>query len=191
MTVMPFKSDSRKNDSRPKSRPAGAKPETGRFSHMLAIETVPDNGLDVRIWASKAERAALAVQCGVASVESFEADFHVHKEGRGRYGACGKLKARVTQICVVSLEPFESEIAADIDVAFAPPSGSLLEPSAGRGDPPDPIVNGQIDLGALAAEFLLLNLDPYPRKPGAVFEAAESDEKASKQESPFAVLLRR
>jgi uncharacterized metal-binding protein YceD (DUF177 family) len=185
MTVMRFK-----HDSRPQLRPARAKPETGRFSHMLAVETVPDNGLDVKICASKAERAALAVQCGVASVESFEVDFYVRKEGRGRYGACGKLKARVTQICVVSLEPFESEIAADIDVEFAP-SGSLLEPSAGRGDPPDPIVNGQIDLGALAAEFLLLNLDPYPRKPGAVFEAAESDGKASKQESPFAVLLRR
>jgi uncharacterized metal-binding protein YceD (DUF177 family) len=158
---------------------------------MLAVETVPDNGLDVKICASKAERAALAMQCGVASVESFEADFHVRKEGRGRYGACGKLKARVTQICVVSLEPFGNEIAAEIDVEFAP-SGSLsLEPSTGQGDPPDPIVNGQIDLGALAAEFLLLNLDPYPRKPGAVLGVAESDGNASKQESPFAVLLRR
>jgi len=36
-------------------------------------------------------------------------------------------------------------------------------------DPPDPIINGQIDLGALAAEFLVLNLDLYPRKPGATF----------------------
>jgi hypothetical protein len=27
-----------------------------------------------------------------------------------------------------------------------------------------------VDLGALATEFLLLGLDPYPRKPGAVFE---------------------
>jgi len=158
---------------------------------MLAVEAVPDNGLDVKICASKAERAALAMQCGVASVESFEADFHVRKEGRGRYGACGKLKAWVAQICVVSLEPFESEISADIDVEFALCGSLPLEPSAGRGDAPDPIVNGQIDLGALAAEFLLLNLDPYPRKPGAVFGAGESDGEASEQESPFAVLLRR
>jgi hypothetical protein len=27
-----------------------------------------------------------------------------------------------------------------------------------------------IDLGALATEFLILGIDPYPRKPGTVFE---------------------
>ena len=36
-------------------------------------------------------------------------------------------------------------------------------------EPPDEIVNGQIDLGALTAEFLALGLDPYPRKPGVDF----------------------
>ena len=30
----------------------------------------------------------------------------------------------------------------------------------------------QIDLGALAAEFLALGLDPYPRKPGVAFDGA-------------------
>jgi hypothetical protein len=37
-------------------------------------------------------------------------------------------------------------------------------------DEPDEIVDGRIDLGALASEFLTLALDPYPRKPGAAFE---------------------
>ncbi len=40
-------------------------------------------------------------------------------------------------------------------------------------DPPEPIVNGFIDLGQLAAEFLVLGLDPYPRKPGAEFVPPE------------------
>ena len=31
-------------------------------------------------------------------------------------------------------------------------------------DAPDPIVDGKVDLGALAAEFIALALDPYPRK---------------------------
>ena len=30
--------------------------------------------------------------------------------------------------------------------------------------------DGAVDLGAVATEFLLLGIDPYPRKPGAVFE---------------------
>ena len=55
-------------------------------------------------------------------------------------------------------------------------------------DAPDPIVDGQIDLGALAAEFMLLGLDPYPRKPGVEF-APPSEQDA--QDTPFARLADR
>ena len=41
---------------------------------------------------------------------------------------------------------------------------------------PDEIMDGQIDLGALAAEFLVLGLDPYPRKPGADFSFEGDDQ---------------
>ncbi len=52
-------------------------------------------------------------------------------------------------------------------------------------DAPDPIIGGVIDLGATVSEFLTLSLDPYPRRPGAVFtEPDTSDE----EPSPFAVL---
>ena len=30
---------------------------------------------------------------------------------------------------------------------------------------PEPLIGGIVDLGALATEFLILGLDPYPRKP--------------------------
>ena len=55
-------------------------------------------------------------------------------------------------------------------------------------DEPDPIIEGKIDLGALAAEFFALGLDPYPRKPGASFELNAKPEPA---DSPFAVLAKR
>jgi hypothetical protein len=35
---------------------------------------------------------------------------------------------------------------------------------------PDPIVDGVIDLGQAVYEEFAVALDPYPRKPGAVFE---------------------
>jgi hypothetical protein len=37
-------------------------------------------------------------------------------------------------------------------------------------DPPEPIVDGVIDLGRVATDALYLGIDPYPRKPDAVFE---------------------
>ncbi len=178
------------SDGRPIPRAAGAKPKARQFSRLLAVETVPDAGLYTKVCATEAEYAALAAQCGLSAVQSFAADFHVCKQGRGRFHVRGKLQARVTQICVVSLDPFDSEISADIDVEFAP-SGGRRETSTTQSDPPDPIVDGQIDLGTLAVEFLLLNLDLYPRKLGAVFETADAGGKAAERESPFAVLLRR
>ncbi|MBO0733136.1 MAG: DUF177 domain-containing protein [Methylocapsa sp.] len=177
--------------SRPKSRMASARPEPERFSYLLAADTVPDTGLDAAIEADEAGRRALASQAGVLAVQSFEASFHVGREGRDRFKVSGRLHARVTQTCVVSLEPFESEIAADICVEFAPSGSVAAEKLNLESNPPDPVVDGQIDLGALAAEFLVLNLDPYPRKAGAVFEEPGAGAGTDKKDSPFAVLLRR
>ena len=50
---------------------------------------------------------------------------------------------------------------------------------------PEPLIGGTVDLGALATEFLILGLDPYPRKPGATFQPPGN---ASSDEGPFAAL---
>ncbi len=52
-------------------------------------------------------------------------------------------------------------------------------------DAPDPLIGGEIDLGAIVFEFLALSLDPYPRKPGAVFMEPENSDRDA---SPFAAL---
>ncbi|SRR6266508_57742 len=52
-------------------------------------------------------------------------------------------------------------------------------------DAPEPLVGGVVDLGALATEYLMLGIDPYPRKPGAVFEGAAVGDSPT---NPFAAL---
>jgi len=181
----------------------GAKLGPGRLTRMLVVETVPDTGLAIRLCANETECAALADDYGLVAVQTFEADFHVRKQGPKRYKVSGVLHALVMQTCVVSLEPFETLVSASVDVDFAPSRQPLGEPAsrkmaaggaatfAGSRDPPDPIMNGQIDLGALAAEFLALNLDLYPRKPGVAFEDTIVGAEASGTDSPFAVLRHR
>jgi hypothetical protein len=192
----------------PKSRKpspgkTGTKPRAAKFMRMLAVEAVPDTGLDIMLCANETECAALADACGLVAVQTFEAGFHVRKQGPERYEVSGVLHALVTQTCAVSLEPFETLVSVPIDGDFALGCPALGEPAspkrtaggaatfAGPQDPPDPIVNGQIDLGALAAEFLVLNLDLYPRKPGATFEDTNVGGEASGTDSPFAVLRHR
>jgi hypothetical protein len=53
------------------------------------------------------------------------------------------------------------------------------------GEPPEPLENGIVDLGAVATEFLILGIDPYPRKPGAEFTPAKTRQEG---EHPFAAL---
>jgi hypothetical protein len=169
-----------------------------RFSRIIAVESIPDSGLETKLSASEAERGALAAQCGVAAVQSFEAGFLLRKSGAGGVKVSGALQALITQTCVVTLEPFAAEVHAEIDVNFAPPAepGAVAQRlSAAAGlldeDAPDPIIEGQIDLGALAAEYLILNLDLYPRKPGAVFDPIPGPAGEREADSPFAVLRRR
>ena len=83
-------------------------------------------------------------------------------------------------------------------MTFAPDTGQapLQDSSDGEGDedelavedPPELIVNGTIDLGALATEFLVLGLDPYPRKAGAVFEPVLAP--TDPEDHPFAALAK-
>jgi hypothetical protein len=99
----------------------------------------------------------------------------------------GLVKASITQVCVMTLEPFDSTIEEEVEVDFAEASGMPAEPPTdiNEYEPPDEIVNGQIDLGALTAEFLALGLDPYPRKPGVDFNYRDP---ADEKDSPFAAL---
>ncbi len=169
------------------------------LQRLIEVDRIPDGGQDFAIEANEAERAALAASDGLVAIGRLEAHFHVAHRPRRSFNVAGRVTARVTQTCVVSLEAFETEISEEIDVDFAPAEelekaekerAQLREP-AGTGDdvedPPDPIVDGRIDLGALAAEFLALAREPYPKKPGVHFEEVVT-EAPQDTGSPFAIL---
>ncbi len=154
------------------------------FSRPVKVEPLPREGLTVTIEANAKERAALAKLDDLADLAKFTATFSIKKSGKG-VRAVGALHAEATQICVVSLEPFDVTIDEPVDVRFeaarAPQAAAKGQAEIGdleAEDAPDPIIEGKIDVGALAAEFLALSLDPYPRKPGVEFEAPAADEAA-------------
>ena len=107
----------------------GAKPGAAKFMRMLAVATVPDTGLDIRLCANETECAALADAYGLVAVQTFEAGFRVRKHGPERYEVSGVLHALVTQTCGVRLEPFETLVSTPVDVDFAPSDRSLGGPA--------------------------------------------------------------
>ncbi|OKO84016.1 DUF177 domain-containing protein [Bradyrhizobium sp. AS23.2] len=148
----------------------------------VIVAQIPDTGLHRELEASAAERQAMAEVAGLREILSTHAAFDVEPKSGGRVQVTGHVRARVGQTCVVTLDPIENEIEEEVDLMFAPEAearrlADLIEEGQDDEeppevvDPPEAIINGIIDLGRLATDALFLAIDPYPRKPGAVFEA--------------------
>jgi len=166
------------------------------FSRLVRVDALPKDGLRQVIEANPAERAALAALNGLPAIARLTADLRLTRAGRGGVRVHGEVLAEATQTCVVTLEPIEAIVREEIDVRFAPPAavGAARNPGAEEiiamtdADGPDPIVDGKIDLGALAAEFFALGLDPYPRKPGVAYDPQQEEQPES---LPFSALGKR
>ncbi len=167
------------------------------FSRVVRVDSLPKEGQTVTIEANAAERKALAAFLKLPSIEALGASLALMRSGSGGVRVTGAVHAELTQVCVVSLEPFPATIDEEIDLRFAPRADdgaarrAAAEPqtfSMTEEGEPDPIVDGKIDLGALAAEFFALGLDPYPRKPGVSFESPQEPEASV---SPFSALASR
>jgi hypothetical protein len=156
----------------------------------VAVEEIPDSGLHLEIEASPEIRTALAKLAEVRDIAQASAAFDLVRADGG-VDVSGRVKARVVQTCVVTLEPVENEVDEPVDVAFRPGAELAAVPVHGSQvldedeEPPEPLIGGKVDLGALATEFLILGIDPYPRKPGAEFAPPKPAEAG---EHPFAGL---
>lgn len=163
----------------------------------VTVAHIPDTGLHRELEASAAERQAMADLAGVREILSAQTSFDVVPKSGGRIQVTGHVRARVGQTCVVTLDPMESEIDEEVDLIFAPEAevrrlADLIEEGQDDkeppevADPPEAIVNGIIDLGRIATDALFLAIDPYPRKPGVVFEAEVTA--LDPEDHPFAAL---
>jgi uncharacterized metal-binding protein YceD (DUF177 family) len=149
------------------------------WSVPIVVAQIPDSGLHREFEAGPAIRDAMAEVGGLREILSARASLDVTPKEGGRIHVAGRVQARIGQICVVSLDPIENEIDEVIDLIFAPPDqipelaalvDEAIEGDTEIPDPPEPIENGMIDLGRVATDALFLAVDPYPRKPDAVFD---------------------
>jgi uncharacterized metal-binding protein YceD (DUF177 family) len=169
------------------------KPDPWRVPVVVA--QIPDTGLHRDIEADRTARAAMAELAGLREILSAKASLDVTPRGEGRFHVAGRVRARVGQTCVVTLDPIENDIDEEVDLIFAPPEqipdladlvDETVEADAEIPDPPEPIENGVIDLGRLATDALFLAIDPYPRRSDAVFEPPV--EAVDPEAHPFAAL---
>jgi uncharacterized metal-binding protein YceD (DUF177 family) len=163
------------------------------WSHPVSIEDIPEQGMHVDLAADDAVRAELAKVADLRDLPKLFASFDIVREGADAMRISGEVSATVGQVCVVTLEPIEKDIREPIDLLFASHAAGSMADEDGKvtvdfAEPDDvePMTGDTVDLGALATEFFLLGIDPYPRKEGAVFEAPATAEDPAKH--PFAAL---
>lgn len=176
-----------------------AQPE---FSHPVKVDSLPDKETNFKIEANPQERQALAERFGLVSLQSLMAEVTVCRRKKGRlYAVKGKMTASLTQQCVITLEPLNSDIACDFEVLFSEEEveqepEKLDELVIDMQDLPELIVEGIIDIGEVVAEQLSLEIDQFPRKDDAIFEndynqpkeGVKQDDSGQKRDNPFDVL---
>lgn len=170
--------------------------DTLPFTELYNLGRLGQAGDEVAFAADDATRAAIARWADVAAVDKFAVTARLTKKGPTAYQVETALDADVVQECVVTLAP----VPAHIDRRFVrelhfvgarrgeKPAEAPLLLDEGAEDPPEEIESLHYDLAAPALEEFALSLDPYPRAPGAEFDAPAPEK--DPRESPFAVLNR-
>lgn len=167
------------------------------LSRPVEVSAIGPGGVERRITATEAERAALATAYGLQEVRSLTADLAAMPKPGGMIAVEGRVTADIVQTCVVSLAPVEQAIDEPVAIRYAPAGADALPPAKPGAeilidpdaeDPPDLLLGSTIDLGAVAEEHFALAIDPYPRAPDAKIPPEAGEGAAPERDSPFAVL---
>jgi uncharacterized metal-binding protein YceD (DUF177 family) len=171
------------------------------FSRLIAVEgIIPDKIRTEQIAPTADECAALCKRFDLRALENVKATLKIRRvTGGAAVKVDGEFSADVVQACVVSLRDVHNRIEGRFETFFAEPSIAkdeadvLLEGDEigleDDEDAPEMIRNGMIDLGEVVAQYLYLEIDPYPRAPGVSLAAqmAKAGD-TGKKANPFDVL---
>ena len=160
------------------------------WSERLRLSELAHGPLSRRLDADEAARGRIARALDLDALDHLSADLKAERWLDG-VRLSGAWRARVRQTCGVTLEPLENELRGEFEVRAVPEGSAAAPGEAGEAtldvqaeDPPDVLAEDSIDVAAYVVEHLALEVDPYPRKPGAEFEPPAGEAELS----PFAVL---
>ncbi len=148
------------------------------------------NGRAFGFQPDDAARAQMAKTLGIVALPAFAAAIQIEPWLDGAE-LSASWSGQVVQTCGLSLEDFETPLKGAFMVRILPPGSpnapqidSEVDVEPDADDPPDVLDDDSLDIGGYVIEHLGLELDPFPRKPGAVFEPPQSPGIIS----PFAAL---
>jgi uncharacterized metal-binding protein YceD (DUF177 family) len=152
------------------------KKEHSEIERIVDLDRMGANGNAVDIVASDGERTALAKRFGFLGLPAFSARVTVDRRIGGQIVVEGRLRGKVVQACVLTLDPVTQELDDAFRLVFKKDLEDERDPESGEAvlsahaDSPEPLSGNLLDVGEIVAEQLSLAVDPYPRRPGAKLE---------------------
>ncbi|MGF1660024.1 MAG: DUF177 domain-containing protein [Rubrimonas sp.] len=145
-------------------------PPPPEFSRPIPVERLrADGGASLSEQASAEECAALARRFNVPALLTLGVEATVEPMAPGGWRLRGTVAATLRQICVITLESIETSLSEPFERRYLP-EARIAELDEDEADDVTEPLGEAIDVGEAAAETAALAIDPYPRKPGAVFE---------------------
>ena len=143
---------------------------------FVDLDRMGQGGTALEIAPSDSERAALAKRFGFLGLPAFSARVTVDRRPGGQIVVEGRLRGRIVQACVLTLDPVTQELDETFRIVFRQDLADDLDPESGeallnsQADAPEPLTGNMLDVGEIVAEQLSLAADPYPRRPGVKLE---------------------
>lgn len=175
--------------------------EKSEIERLVDLDRMGRSGTALDIVASETECAALAKRFGFLGLSGFGARATVDVQIGGQVVVEGRLRGKIVQACVLSLEPVTQILDDTFRIVFKKDLAEEFDPESGeavlnaQADAPEPLTGNMLDVGEIVAEQLALMADPYPRRAGVKLEDVLPKPKggprrapAGQQRHPFAGL---
>lgn len=172
-------------------------PNVSTLHCVFETERLDADGESLSINATPAERQTLVEQLDLASLDRLDAAVTMKRLDDGQSIELNvHLSADLAQSCVITLDRIAQHIDERFRLVYTPAVGPGSEVDAvivaiDQEDPPEPLIDDKIDIGAVIEEHLVLAIEPYPKKDGAILAdehrtTAGSDD--NQPVNPFAAL---
>ncbi|MEM1020771.1 MAG: hypothetical protein AAGJ09_09825 [Pseudomonadota bacterium] len=156
------------------------------FQRLFELSEANTAVADFEAAATADEMAALAKRFDVKALSNVTLKLDIAPHSFG-YRITGTISAVASQTCVITQKPLENRVLGDIDYLAVTQDDDLdldtLEESFGIAEA-ERFEGDVLDLGELAAQYLGLAIDPFPRARGAHIDS----DIAAQKHSPFSVL---
>src|SRR5258708_30881473 len=133
------------------------KSSKSEIERLVDLDRMGAGGLALEITPSDSERQALAKRFGFLDLPAFSARVTVDRRLGEQIVVEGRLRGRIVQACVLSLQPVVQELDDGFRLLFSPGHSEEHDPDSGEAlispqpDAPEPLAGPILDVGEIVA----------------------------------------